>query len=324
MCRPCKHEVRKMKCKKAQKLLSAFLDNELSEEIRRCVGEHLEHCEQCSRLVNEAKGVFAWAGTWRAREASPFFLQRVRARIREAERHPAEAVPIWLPRLRRVLAGVAAACLIFFGGYLTHMGLFTGKDMSETVRPAEPAGKGVAAVTAPSSAGDARRLVAGIQRMKMVFGTQLSEAAYEQLNEAQRSLAQRGGPGTEQDLAVVQELQRAEDLVRREDYAEARTVLDGIEVAYRDHPLAPYARMTKVFAMPEEGSGGVLRDLYASLLRETVGDPKEYYTQLTTFPEQLREYGWQKIVKSAEQLNPANVLNYIEKRIAGGSETLLR
>ncbi len=309
-----------MKCKKVQKLLTAFLDNELPEEKRRCVAEHLGSCEECGHLATEEKKVFGWARTWQAREPSPSFLMKVRARIRAAEK-PEAVVPVWLPRLRRALAGVAVACAIFFCGYLTHLGLFPGKETPQVVSRAVPGGKGAAA-TVPSGPEDARRLIAGIQRMKMVFGGQLSETAYEDLNDVQQALAQRGGQGAERDVAIVRELQRGENLVRRGNFAEARRVLDGIEQAYADHPLAPYARMTKVFATSDEGSGSVLRDLYASLLRETVGDPKEYYTQLTAFPEQLREYGWQKIVKSAEQLNPVNVLTYIEKQLAGGGPAL--
>ncbi len=304
-----------MKCRKVEKVMTAFLDGELSGERHRSVAEHLASCERCARSASEAKKVLEWAGTWRDRELSAGFLVRLRARIRREESRAAERRTLWFPKLRWMLAGGAAACVMFLGGYFAAL-MVTGGKAPVT-----------SAVPVASGEEDSERLIAGLQRIKMVLGEKLSEAAYAQLNEVQRVLAAGERGKGEESLAVVKELQRAEGLVRQEQYAAAREVLDSIVEKHPRSPLTLYARMTKILATPEGGSGSeLIGNVYATLVRDTLGDPKEFYDRLSSLPVQMgqiREYGWQKIVESADRLNPIKALDYLEKRLLGGEGTAL-
>lgn len=300
-------EVVKMRCKRVQKLLVCYMDGELAEQIRGSVFEHLKGCRECSRYAKGVEDVLAYARAWGEREPSPYFLARLSARIRAGEEPAPRSRLLWLSRPRAVLAGLGGVCLVFLAGYMAGVGFSPEKRVSPRAEPRQ----------------NDDRLVVGIQRIKMVFGGKLSEAAYSQLNEAQRALVSRDAGGKE-GIQIVEQLQRAESLIQEKRLAEAREVLDAIERRHADHPLAPYARMTKMFAAaPEEGYGSeLLKSFYAMLLRDTVGDPRQFYVQLTSLPAQITEYGWQKIVQSADRLNPLNILDFIEQRLGAGRTSL--
>lgn len=311
-----------MRCKKVQKMLTGFLDGEVSPKNACLIREHLSDCEECSRHVCEARQVMRWAGNWQAVEPSPVFLMRLKARIRSEAEPKTRAVSLWFPGMRRALAGVAAACIIFLGGYFAAVQVLGGREEPQ------PGGR-VAKLDSAELKGtltvadrvEAERLVLGVQKMKMVFGEKLTDGAYAQLNEIQKALAVRGGMDAN-DLAAVEHLQKAELLIREGDYAAARQLLDEAERDHPEHSLAPYVRIAKVLAAPQPSTGSdFFKRAYATLLQETVGDPSALYEEVTNIPgqvAQLREYGWGKIVKSADRLNPLNAWNFVERRILGG------
>ncbi len=310
-----------MKCKSVRKRLTAFTDGELAEEDRRSVSDHLAECEACRQHAREVEKVLVWAEMWQDREPSPGFQTRLKARARAAEK-PAVG---WfrLPWARTAMAGLAAACLVFLFGYLTGVS-FLGRKLttgsapvvSRPVRPTDTGKQG------PGGGADSERLIVGLQKIKMVFGSKLSDAALAQLDEVQRTIAARDTAYADSPT-VVAELQRAEQLVREKRLAQARTVLDGIEDMHPGHPLASYARLTKILATPEPRyRSDLFNSAYAKLLRDTVMDPAGFYNELTGFQAQVTEYGWQKIVDSADRLNPLNVLDYLENRLVGGGESL--
>ncbi len=302
-----------MNCRRIRKLLTAYTDGELAEENRRAVSEHLAECERCREYAADLSKVLDWAALLRDRQTSPNFLARVKARARAAEKPTSGAFPFPVPRARTALAGLAAACLVFLLGYLAGVTFPRHKYLSQG-GPATALSR--AFPDKPTAPGDAERLIVGVQRIKMIFGSKLSENAYAQLNEVQFALAKG-------DKTVVQELQQAEEFVRYKDFAQARRLLDQIEREHPEHALAPYARMTKIFTTEQPGYGWqLLNNSYAALLRDTVINPKQFYNQLAGFQTEVTEYGWQKIVQSAERLNPLNVLDYLEDRLAGGTETL--
>ncbi|NQT84177.1 zf-HC2 domain-containing protein [bacterium] len=306
-----------MKCRRVRKLLTAFEDGELSEEARQSVSEHLAECKHCRALAGEVREVFSWAAMWRERAPSPAFLTRVKARARAGEESSPATFGLQLWRTRPAIVGVVAACVVFLFGYLAGVN-FSGRGPSvvKTVRAPGPPRVARPAV-------DSEQLVVGIQRIKMIFGSKLSEAAYAQLNDVQRALAAGGGAEAEAELAVVKNLQWAEELVREEKLAEARVVLASLEQSHPDHALAPYARMTKMLTTPQpRRAPELLRGLYAALLEDTVVNPTEFYNQLAGFQAQATEYAWGKIVESADRLNPLNVLDYIEDRLASGKRAL--
>ncbi|MFQ5791330.1 MAG: zf-HC2 domain-containing protein [Acidobacteriota bacterium] len=316
-----------MRCKRVRKLLTAYKDGELGEENQRSVSEHLAACERCREYASEVSNVLAWAGMWRAREPSPMFLARVKARARAPEEPPGAWHPLQVLRPRRVLVGVAAACMVFLCGYLVGLS-FSGRQRASapglSVAQSPPdTGKGTTPEEIIADRGDSERLIVGVQKIKMIFGSKLSDAAYAQLNEVQRALSAREGEPAERSLAVVEELQRAEEFIRERKFAEARFVLASLEQSYAGHPLVPYARMTKMLTMPEPGYGSdLLESVYATLLQGTVIEPTEFYNQVASFQAQVTEYGWQKIRETAGRLNPLSALGYIEKRLGGESTAL--
>ena len=319
--------VRKMKCRRVRKLLTAFRDGELPEEDRRAVAGHLAVCEGCRQRAAEVAKVFAWAALWRDRKPSAAFLSRVTARARAPEEPATGGLPLRLPRLRLALVGAAAACLVFLFGYLAGVNLPGGRGVRERgpsmarSKPATP--KGILPSEIETSPGDSERLIVGVQRIKMIFGSKLNDAAYAQLNEVQRALAAGEGERAKRNLAIVDELQRAEGLIREEKFAEAQEALAWLERSYPEHALAPYARMTNIFAAPQPGYGpGLLGTLYASLLQDAVADPAEFYDELRGLQARATEYGWQKIVDSANRLNPVNLLDRLEGRLVGEKEAL--
>jgi hypothetical protein len=309
-----------MKCATVQKMLTAFLDGEVPEKKRCSIREHLAGCDECQRHLRQMEKVLHWAGTWKERAVSPGFVTRLKARIAAGEAAARGTGLLWFPRAQQALAVAAAACLIFLGGYFAAVIFSGGKEAAtgEQRGAVPPSGKGVE--TLAWSGEESERLIVGVQRIKMVFGNRLNERAYEQLNEIQRVLAARAGSARD-DLAVVEELQRGEALVKQGQYAEARDLLDGIAEGHSDHPLRPYVQMTKMLAAPEQDIGSTfLRNAYAALVQETVGDPKQLYDELTNYPGQMaamREYGWNKIVESADRLNPLNALSFLERQILG-------
>jgi hypothetical protein len=310
-----------MRCNKVQKMLTGFLDGEVSPKNASLIRQHLTHCEECSRHVAEARKVMKWAGTWQEVEPSPVFLMRLKARIRSEAEPKTPAVSLWLPGMRRAFAGVAAACIIFLGGYFAAVQVLGGRgDPQPRRRVAKLDSAQVRRTPAVADREEAERLVLGVQKMKIVFGEKLTDSAYAQLNEIQKSLAVRGGMSSE-ELAAVEDLQKAELLIREGDYAAARQLIDEAERDHPDHPLAPYVRIAKVMAAPQPATGSdFLKRAYATLLQETVGDPIALYEEVTNIPgqvAQLREYGWERIVKSADRLNPLNAWNFVERRILG-------
>ena len=310
-----------MRCKKVQKMLTGFLDGEVSPKNASLIREHLSNCEECSRHAAEARKVMEWAGTWQEVEPSPVFLMRLKARIRSETEPKMRALILWSPGLRRALAGVAAACILFLGGYFAAVQVLGGRGEPQPgPRVAKLDSDPVLTAHPAADRAEAERLVLGVQKMKMVFGEKLTDSAYAQLNEIQKSLAVRGGMSSE-ELAAVEDLQKAESLIREGDYAAARQLLDEAERDYPEHSLAPYVRIAKVLAAPQPSTGSdFLRRAYATLLQETVGNPSALYDEVTNLPgqvAQLREYGWGKIVKSADRLNPLNAWNFVEKNILG-------
>jgi predicted anti-sigma-YlaC factor YlaD len=317
-----KEKVVAMRCKKVQKKLTGFLDGELSAKNASLIQEHLSGCEECSRRASEARKVMEWAGTWQEVDPSPLFLMRLKARIRSEAEPESRGVTLWSPFARRALAGVAAACVIFLAGYFAALVVVGSRDGEKLARtPEKLVSADLKDTAAVPDRAEAERLVLSVQRMKVVFGEKLSEGAYAQLNEVQRVLAVRGGM-TVDELAVVDGLQKAELLIREGDHLKARQVLDGIEQEHPQHPLVPYVRIARVLATPQTAPGSdFLRRAYATLVRETVGDPGALYDEVTNMREQvtqLREYGWENIVKSADRLNPLNAWNFVEQRILGG------
>ncbi|MFA5780291.1 MAG: zf-HC2 domain-containing protein [Elusimicrobiota bacterium] len=74
-----------MNCKKAKKLLSAYLDGEMNEHCRQDISEHLKICSDC----NKEYGILFHQDTYLKQhdsiEPSPVFRQNFWRKIRDAE-----------------------------------------------------------------------------------------------------------------------------------------------------------------------------------------------------------------------------------------------
>jgi hypothetical protein len=104
------------------------------------VRTHVAECENCQAELAELQATMALLDTWEAPEASPYFLSRLDARMRD-ERHAAPAG--WFARLRarfdygpampvRPLAAMALTVLLLIGG-----GAYLG--ITDWNPPAQPA-----------------------------------------------------------------------------------------------------------------------------------------------------------------------------------------
>ena len=101
-----------MKCKKIQRLLSAYLDQELDAQAKGVVEEHLAHCTNCQQVLDELKHYLTLAGSM-DKVKSPTWLE---SKIWEGIDEPEKAPVIRRPTSGKVIAlrtiSVAAAVLI--------------------------------------------------------------------------------------------------------------------------------------------------------------------------------------------------------------------
>ena len=95
-------------CKKAAKLLDAFLNNELSAESAQTVAEHVESCADCAREVDERSGLRSRVRSALGTQQSSAIEARLRSRIREQ----AERRSIW-----GWSAPLAAAAVVLIGTF---------------------------------------------------------------------------------------------------------------------------------------------------------------------------------------------------------------
>lgn len=111
-----------MKCSKVRKLLSRFLDNELSGTVSEAVMRHLETCPDCRNEFNLLQTDQKLLKPLTVPEISPYFTARTLARIRTLK--PAPVLP-------RLLWQTAVSLLILAGiglGIMLGSGLATGNS----------------------------------------------------------------------------------------------------------------------------------------------------------------------------------------------------
>jgi predicted anti-sigma-YlaC factor YlaD len=109
-----------MNCKKIEKNLLPFLMNELPEDQRREMENHLKICSDCSRLLEEFSQLWGMVEHCGKIQPSPYFWTKLKPRIVEYEKG-GEPVLGWLGGLIRwVRPAIAVAVLLIciFTGYL--------------------------------------------------------------------------------------------------------------------------------------------------------------------------------------------------------------
>jgi len=105
-----------MRCSKVRKKLSAFLDNELKEEERKKIREHLRNCPLCTQELKELSLAWGVVKELEGVKSSPYLWNNILKKISQ---------PIFIrKRTFRILAPVAAT-VILIGGILT--GVLVGR-----------------------------------------------------------------------------------------------------------------------------------------------------------------------------------------------------
>jgi anti-sigma factor RsiW len=86
-----------MRCEDAQDLVSAWLDNELSDADAAAIAEHEAQCQACHAYVEDLRSFSAEMGTWGREKAPPGLEERVRNALADApeieQAPPAETSP---------------------------------------------------------------------------------------------------------------------------------------------------------------------------------------------------------------------------------------
>ena len=74
-----------MKCADIQKRLKAFLSNDMDEQKKNEIQNHLDSCLNCTRYLQQLERLSDVVQTWKGMEPSPHLWEKVRSRINEDE-----------------------------------------------------------------------------------------------------------------------------------------------------------------------------------------------------------------------------------------------
>jgi anti-sigma factor RsiW len=96
-------EFRDMDCKKIGILLSAYIDQEVTDKEKRVIEDHLKVCETCRRTVSEFTAVHTLYQDVAVKEPVPGFCQRVTQRLEKKPRLWFPGLSWSLPKLAYVL-----------------------------------------------------------------------------------------------------------------------------------------------------------------------------------------------------------------------------
>ena len=105
-----------MKCAEVQNYL---LDLATGEEVPAGVQEHLRACQACSAEVESFQKTMALLDEWQAPEdTSPYFMTRLRARVREESQLEAAKSAGWMSWFRKPALAAAFSLLILLSASL--------------------------------------------------------------------------------------------------------------------------------------------------------------------------------------------------------------
>lgn len=101
-----------MKCRKAQRLLNIYIDNELPGQKMSAVNGHLAGCPQCAITLNKLTKLKELAGTTTPYTANPFLWTRIAEGIKEGI--PIPIGPLVLKFLR-IWVSIASVLILVSG-----------------------------------------------------------------------------------------------------------------------------------------------------------------------------------------------------------------
>ncbi len=110
-----------MICKKVQNRLSAYLDGELDARTSSQIALHLQECPNCHLEFERLQKLNAFLEVEESLPADPYFLSRLRARLRYQDRK-SPVVPKTWRWAERALVPITVAFGLAFGIFLgTHL-----------------------------------------------------------------------------------------------------------------------------------------------------------------------------------------------------------
>jgi len=118
-----------MSCEKFKILLSAYLDQEITEEEEEKLIEHLKKCADCARELEYLKGIKRVFLLKERKEPQEFFETRLFARIKDKRKEPMWHV--YLPVSKKSILAV----LVFFlliGGLLNYRNFLSQRRAEKT------------------------------------------------------------------------------------------------------------------------------------------------------------------------------------------------
>jgi len=99
-----------MECSQVKKRLSAFLDNEVTEEEKPQISEHLKSCIQCTKELESLAQVSEFLDVMEKVEVAPYFIVRLKQRIRDEKSKRIIRLPFF-GSIKRVVVPVGLAAL---------------------------------------------------------------------------------------------------------------------------------------------------------------------------------------------------------------------
>jgi len=145
-----------MNCRSAEPLLSAFLEDDLSQKERRSLEAHLLACRRCSVAVRELRATLELVQNVPFMETSPHFEEDLLARIRSGEALRPTVVE-WVKgllepaRLRPLFLAGAGACAVWVGVMLVNPNGVLHRANVADVTANSPKTPGQSAATNPSA-----------------------------------------------------------------------------------------------------------------------------------------------------------------------------
>ena len=102
-----------MKCKIVTEKLIFYLDNEIEEEEREQIKEHLAECNKCNELFNELTSVLEYTKLKEIPEVNPFLYTRIKQKLENYKDDKAEILLSFIHRLQ--LQPIILSFLLIFG-----------------------------------------------------------------------------------------------------------------------------------------------------------------------------------------------------------------
>jgi len=118
-----------MECEKFEKLLSLYLEDELSPQQKREVEAHLQSCTSCTELVSLLKETKESLSSWPELEVRPSLLHRLYSIPEKKKRFKLSFDFLLRPSLQPILAGAAILMMVIsFFAFNPHR-----KNISRTI-----------------------------------------------------------------------------------------------------------------------------------------------------------------------------------------------